>query len=246
MLRGKNAIITGARRGIGRATVEVFAEQGANVWACARKEDAAFEKDMAQLAKRYGVWIEPVYFELTDEGQMKQAVRQIQKEKKPVDILVNNAGVAAQSTSFPMTSLEKIKEVFEVNFFSQILLTQYVARMMLRQQAGSIVNLTSIAALDGEPAQLEYVGSKAAMAGATKKLAREFGGQGIRVNAVAPGVIDTDMGNQIEPELMDRMLEKTMLNRLGTPKEIANVIAFLASDQASYITGQVIRVDGGL
>lgn len=246
MLRGKNAIITGARRGIGRATVEVFAQNGANVWACARKEDAAFEADMLQLAKRYDVWIEPVYFELTDEVQMRQAVRQMQKEKKSIDILVNNAGAVAQSTTFTMTSIEKIKEVFDVNFFSQMLLTQYIARLMLRQHSGSIVNLTSIAALDGEPAQLEYVGSKAAIAGATKKLARELGSQGIRVNAVAPGVIDTDMGNQMHPDLMNHMLEKTVLNRLGTPQEIANAIAFLASDLASYITGQVIRVDGGL
>lgn len=246
MLKGKNAIITGARRGIGRATVEVFAENGANIWACARKEDAAFETDMAELAERYGVWIEPVYFELTDEAQMKQAVKQIQGEKRTVDILANNAGAVAQSTSFAMTSITKIKEIFDVNFFSQMLLTQYVTRLMLRQHSGSVVNLTSIAALDGEPGQLEYVGSKAAIAGATRKLARELGGQGIRVNAVAPGVIDTDMGNQMDPELMEHVLGKTVMNRVGTPREIANVIAFLASDRASYITGQVIRVDGGL
>lgn len=246
MLKGKNAIITGARRGIGRATVEVFAENGANVWACARKEDPAFAADMAGLAERYGVWIEPVCFDLTDEVQMKRAVKQIQGEKRPVDILVNNAGVVAQSTSFAMTSITKMKDVFDVNFFSQMLLTQYVTRLMLRQHSGSVVNLTSIAALDGEPAQLEYVGSKAAIAGATRRLARELGEQGIRVNAVAPGVIDTDMGNQMHPELMDHVLRKTVMNRLGTPREIANVIAFLASDRASYVTGQVIRVDGGL
>ena len=245
-LKGKNAIITGARRGIGRAAVEVFAENGANVWACARQEDAVFETDMAGLAKQYDVWIEPFYFELTDERQMKQAVKQIQAEKRPVDILVNNAGAVAQSASFAMTSIAKMKEIFNVNFFAQMLLTQYVTRLMLRQHSGSVVNLTSIAALDGEPAQLEYVGSKAAIAGATRKLARELGGEGIRVNAVAPGIIDTDMGNQMHPELMDRILGNTVMGRLGTPKEIANVIAFLASDKASYITGQIIRVDGGL
>lgn len=246
MLKGKNAIITGARRGVGRATVEAFAENGANVWACARKEDAAFEADMAGLAERYGVWIEPVYFEMTDAEQMKQAVKQIRRKSISVDILVNNAGAVAQSTSFSMTSIAKMKEIFDVNFFSQMLLTQYVTRLMLCQQSGSIVNLTSITALDGEPAQLEYIGSKAAMVGATKKLARELGGYGIRVNAVAPGIIDTDMGNQMSQELMDHVLGKTVMKRLGKPVEIANVIAFLASDLASYITGQVIRVDGGL
>ena len=166
MLKGKNAIITGARRGIGRATVEVFAENGANIWACARMEDAAFEADMAGLAEKYGVWIEPVYFDLTDAVQMKQAVKQIQSAKKPVDILVNNAGAIADSTSFTMTSLEKMKEIFDTNFFSQMQLTQYIARFMMRQKSGSIVNLASIAALDGEPGQLEYVGSKAALIGA--------------------------------------------------------------------------------
>lgn len=246
ILKGKNAVITGARRGIGRATVEAFAEFGANVWACARKEDAAFEADMAGMAKRYGVWIEPIYFDMTDEAQMKQALKQIQGEKSPVDILVNNAGAVAQSTSFSMTSISKMKEIFDLNFFSQMLLTQYVVRMMLRQHSGSIVNLISIAALDGEPAQLEYVGSKAAIAGATKKLARELGELGIRVNAVAPGIIDTDMGNQVQPELKDHVLGKTVMKRLGTPREIANVIAFFASDLASYVTGQIIRVDGGV
>ena len=246
MLSGKNAIITGARRGIGRAAVEVFAQNGANVWACARKENAAFETDMAQLAERYGVWIKPVYFEMTDEAQMKQAVRQIQKEKVSVDILVNNAGVAAPSTSFAMTSLTKLREVFDVNFFMQMLLTQYVGRLMMRQASGCIVNLSSIAALDGQPGQLEYVGSKAAILGATKRLALEWGVYSIRVNAVAPGVIETDMGNQIEPDLLEQVIGHSVMKRFGKPEEIANVIAFLASDLASYITGQVIRVDGGL
>lgn len=246
MLKGKNAIITGARRGIGRATVEVFAENRANIWACARKEDTAFEEDMVRLAEQYGVQIEPVYFDLTDEAQLKQAVKQIQGAKRQVDILVNNAGAVAQSTCFAMTSVAKMKELFDVNFFSQMLLTQYVARLMTRRRSGSIVNLTSIAALDGEPAQLEYVGSKAAIAGATKKLAIELGESGIRVNAVAPGVIDTDMGNEMHPKLMERIVNNTVMKRLGQPREIANVIAFLASDRASYVTGQIIRVDGGL
>ena len=246
MLEGKNAIITGARRGIGRATVEVFAENGANVWACARKEDAIFEEDMARLADKFGVQISPVYFDLSDEGQLKQAIKQIQGEKRPVDILVNNAGAIAHSTSFTMTSIAKMKEIFEVNFFAQMLLTQYVARLMMRQCSGSIVNLTSIAALDGDPGQLEYVGSKAAIAGATKKLAIELGESGIRVNAVAPGVIDTDMGNEMHPDLMEHIINNTVMRRLGQTREVANVIAFLASDQASYMTGQILRVDGGM
>lgn len=246
MLRGKNAIITGARRGIGRATVEVFVKHGANVWACARREDTAFEADMAQLEERYGVWIKPVYFEMTDETQMKQAVRRIQMEKAAVDILVNNAGAVAQSTSFTMTSISKVKEIFDINFFAQMLLTQYVGRLMMRQSSGCIVNLVSVAALDGQPGQLEYVGSKAAMIGATKRLALELGEYKIRVNAVAPGVIEAGVSDQMSQSLLGQIINNTVMKRLGKPEEVANVIAFLSSDLASYITGQVIRVDGGL
>lgn len=246
MLKGKNAVITGARRGIGRATVEVFAENGANVWACARKEDAAFEADMAALAEQYGVWIKPVYFEMSDETQAKEAFRQIRKEKLPVDILVNNAGTISDSLSFLMTPISKMRDLFEVNFFSQILFTQCIAQLMIRRQAGSIVNVASISGLDGQPTQLEYVSSKSALIGATRHLAIVLGKMGIRVNAVAPGIIDTDGANQMPQDVMRQTLGKSVMKRLGSPREVGSVIAFLASDLASYMTGQIVRVDGGL
>lgn len=246
MLKGKNAVITGARRGIGRATVEVFAENRANIWACARKTDADFEVDMARLAEKNGVWIKPVYFEMTDKAQMKEAFKQIGSDKLPVDILVNNAGTISESFSFLMTTVEQMREIFETNFFSQMLFTQYITRLMMRRRTGSIVNLVSIAALDGRSNQLEYASSKAAMVGATKRLAFALGGIGIRVNAVAPGSIDTDMSNQVYSKDIKQALEMTVMKRLGSPREVGNVIAFLASDLASYMTGQVIRVDGGL
>lgn len=246
MLKGKNAVITGARRGIGRATVEVFARNGANVWACARERNDAFEEDMAGLAEKYGVWIKPVYFELTEETQMKEAFRQIRREKLPVDSLVNNAGTISDSVSFLMTPVAQMREIFEVNFFSQIAFTQHVAQLMMRRHTGSIVNIASISGLDGQPTQLEYVGSKAALIGATKHLAIVLGKMGIRVNAVAPGIIDTDGGNQMPPDVMKQTLDKSVMKRLGQPHEVGNMAAFLASDLSSYITGQVIRVDGGL
>lgn len=246
MLKGKNTVITGARRGIGRATVEVFARNGANVWACAREQNDAFEADMAELAEKYGVWIKPVYFELTDETQMKEAFRQIRREKLPVDCLVNNAGTISDSVSFLMTPVVQMREIFEVNFFSQIGFTQCVAQLMMRRHTGSIVNIASISGLDGQPTQLEYVGSKAALIGATKHLAIVLGRMGIRVNAVAPGIIDTDGGNQMPPDVMKQTLDKSVMKRLGQPHEVGNMAAFLASDLSSYITGQVIRVDGGL
>ena len=246
MLKGKNAIITGARRGIGRATVETFAKNGANVWACARNYNEVFEQDMINIAEKYNVQIWPVYFDVTDELQIKEAVQLIRKQKISVDTLVNVAGIADESTSFQMTQMAKMKHVFEVNFFSVTRLIQYVSRLMIRQNSGSIVNIASIAGLDGTPAQYEYAASKAAIIGGTKNLAREFAVNNIRVNSVAPGMIETDMGAQIDEELKNDILSKVILKRMGKPEEIANVVAFLASDLSSFMTGQVIRVDGGI
>lgn len=246
MLKGKNAIITGTRRGIGRAAVETFASFGANIWACARKQDDTFEEDMRQTADRYSVSIWPVYFDVTDGGQIKEAVQSIRRQKASIDVLVNMVGIVEDSTSFLMTSIDKMKHLFDTNFFAATLLTQYISRLMARQSGGSIVNIASIAGLDGEPAQYEYAASKAAIVGATKHLARELASSNIRVNAVAPGMIETEMGAKIEKELRDHILNKVIMKRMGKPAEIANAVAFLASDYSSYMTGQVIRVDGGM
>ena len=246
MLKGKNAIITGARRGIGRATVEVFAKNGANVWACARAKDEAFEADMSQLAEKYGVEIMPVYFDVTNEAEVKQAIQTIRKTKMSIDVLVNVAGIVGDVASFQMSSMDSIREVMETNFFAVTLLTQYVTRLMTRQNKGSIIYVSSIAGLDGTPSQYAYAASKAALVGAMKNLAREVAANHIRVNAVAPGMIETEMGAQIEASLKTKMLEKVIMNRMGRPEEIANVIAFLGSDLSSYMTGQVVRVDGGV
>lgn len=247
LLRGKNAIITGARRGIGRATLEVFAKEGANIWACARKQDEIFEEDIAVIAQKFGVWIKPIYFDLADEDAMKNAIRTIQSEKLPVDALVNNAGIIKSSSSFFMTSTAQIRDVIEVNLIAQITLTQYVSRLMARMNTrGSIIFLSSIAGLDGNPAQLEYVASKSAISGVVKKLVLEFGNMGIRVNGIAPGIISTDMGNEMSEDLAKETLEKTAMKRKGSPEEIANVIAFIASDLSNGINGQIIRVDGGM
>ena len=145
-----------------------------------------------------------------------------------------------------MTSIEKMRHVFEVNFFGQTLLTQYLSRLMIRQKEGSIVNIASVAGIDGQPAQYEYVGSKAAVIGGVRQLARELGTYNIRVNAVAPGIVDTDMGAQIEEGLKRDILRNVIMGRVGRPEEIAEVIAFLSSSLSSYMTGQVIRVDGGM
>lgn len=246
ILEGKNAIVTGANRGIGAAAVKKLAAEGANIWACARKDTEDFHAFCRATGESCHVQIKPVFFDMTDEAGMKDAIKSIKSEKLPIDILVNNAGIVPESRLFQMMSFAELQKVLEVNLIGALRLTQSVSKVMTRQKRGSIVNICSIAALDGEPGQMEYVASKAALTGATKKLASELGRQGIRVNAVAPGVTATDMIKAMQPELRQHMEDSTCLGRLAEPEEIAGVIAFLASDLASYVTGQVIRADGGL
>ena len=246
ILAGRNAVVTGANRGIGAAIVAAFAAQGANVWACARRETTDFLETCTQLAQAYGVWVEPVIFDMAEEAEIKAGVQQIRAGKKTVDILVNNAGIVSENRLFLMADPAEMQRVFAVNFFAAMQLTQRVAKLMVRQKAGAIVNICSIAALDGEPAQMEYVASKAALVGATRKLASELGAYGIRVNGIAPGPTQTDMLAAMAGELRSRMEAATLLRRLAEPQEIASVAAFLASDMASYMTGQILRVDGGM
>lgn len=246
ILAGRNAVVTGANRGIGAAILADFAAQGANVWACARRAEPSFLEACARLAQEHGVWIEPVIFDLAEEDGIKAGVQQIRAGKKPVDILVNNAGVVPENRLFLMADPAEMQRVFSVNFFAAMQLTQRMAKLMIRQKSGAIVNVCSIAALDGEPAQMEYVASKAALIGATRKLASELGSYGIRVNGVAPGPTRTDMLAAMEEGLRDRMEAATLLKRLAEPQEIASVVSFLASGMASYMTGQILRVDGGM
>ncbi|MGI5830975.1 MAG: SDR family NAD(P)-dependent oxidoreductase [Thermoguttaceae bacterium] len=245
LLENKNALITGCRRGIGRATLERFAAQGANVWAHVRAVTREFEVTASELAKKCGVQIRPIGFDLADHEAIKSGVKEIHSHKIPIDILVNNAGIVPESRLFLMTPIEQIRRVTEINYLSQILLTQLVSRSMVRQKRGSIIFLSSIAGLDGDPAQTEYSASKGAINAAVKKLAREFAPFGVRVNAVAPGLIDTDMGGAMSEELREQTVGSTLLKRPGKPEEVADAILFLASGMSSFMTGQILRVDGG-
>jgi 3-oxoacyl-[acyl-carrier protein] reductase len=245
LLKGKTAVITGCNRGIGKATMEVFAKNGADIFACVRKERTEFTEEIQRLMSENKVEIIPLYFDLTDEVAMKAAVAAIRKTHKAVDVLVNNAGIITENALFQMTPIDNMRKLFEVNFFAQMQFTQYISRLMQRNKRGSIINFSSIVALDGSPGQLEYVGSKAAIIGATKTLAREFGVDNIRVNAVAPGLIETDMGNKFDNDYANTLVKLSDLARRGKPEEIANVVLFLASDLSTFLTGQVIRVDGG-
>ena len=241
--RGKNVFITGTRRGIGRELVRAFAMPGASIYAHARKASEEFEAHNAELAQNYGVTIRPVYFDMTDENAMKAAVQEIMKEMSP-HILINNAGLQ-HGGFFMLTPLKKVRELFEVNLFSQMRLTQLFVKPMLLRQAGAIVNVASISGLDMKPGNSAYGVSKAALIAWTKVLATELGSSGIRVNAVAPGLTDTDGGNLMEAKARAAMLEASALKRMGTVDEIAQVVCFLAADEASFVNGQIIRVDGG-
>lgn len=246
MLKGKNAIVTGSNRGIGKAIVEEFARCGCNIWACARRENKEFEEHIAQLAKEYGVWIKPVYFDLSSESAIKEGFKQIYKDKLPVDILVNNAGITKNGSMFVRTSMDDLRNIYEVNVFAMFTLTKLVLRLMMRQKSGSVVNLASVAGLEAEHhGELAYGTSKAAVVSFTRILAAEMAEFGIRINAAAPGYTDTDMTLPDRELINENVLPHIAMGRLGQPEEIAKAIRFLASEEASFINGEIMKIDGG-
>ncbi len=244
LLQNKTAIITGCNRGIGKAILEVFAENGADIIACVRKESDEFIGLAAKVAEKTGVSVTPVYFDLEEIDQIKAGIKTIISFKKQIDILVNNAGIASGSF-FQMTPMKDLKDVFEVNFFSQILFSQGISRYMSRFQAGSIINIASIGGVQADAGMTSYGSSKAALIFATKTMAVELGEKNIRVNAIAPSITKTDMFNQMEEKARNRLIESSALKRPAEAFEIANAALFLASHLSSYITGQVLNVDGG-
>ena len=245
LLENKTALITGASGGIGSAMVEVFAREGADVWAFACAPDDAFSAHIADVSARYGRRVTPVYCDLTDTAALKEAFRQVMAEKKPLDILVNNAGIMGEDRMFQMMPVEEMYRIFDVNFFATMEVTRLATRYMARAKKGAVVSVASIAGLDGD-SRLDYSASKAAIVAATKKLAREMTSLGIRVNAVAPGFTDTSLVAGLPEKVVQAQLDKILMHRKARPEEIANVAAFLASDMAGYVTGQTWRVDGGI
>lgn len=245
MLRSNNIIVTGANRGIGKAIVEECSRNHANVWACMRSVSNETENWVKQLHEENGVFVKPVTVDLSDEESIKMAGTVILGDKLSVDGIVNNAGVAGKKELFSMTQMSDVRMTFETNFFGPMYFTQRFLKKLIRQKKGSIVNISSVASIDGEPGQFGYVSSKAAVNGATKKLAGELGRFGIRVNAVAPGITDTDMVSEMEDDLKNNTLSRTALHRIAKPEEIAQLCVYLLSDQSEFVTGQIIRIDGG-
>lgn len=241
---GRNVVITGANRGIGWSLTKTFAENGDNIWACARKKDCLFESKLNELSDKTGTVIKPVYFDLAFEAEVRSGIKEIFSEKKSVDILINNAGVP-HGGLLTMTPISKIKEVYEVNVFAQIQIMQLVARQMMRQRKGCIINMCSVGGIEANPGYLAYGSSKAAMIWITKSTSKELGSYGIRVNGIAPGLIDTDMGNYKSQEELNKVLSRMTIHRMGRPEEIASAALYIASDAATYMTGHIMVLDGG-
>ncbi len=245
LLSGKTVMVTGSNRGIGRAMIEAFSCNGADLIAHARIRTDAFEADIESLRKAHGNTITPVYFDLMDAAAVKSFAKDLLSRKLPVDVLVNNAGVT-HNALFQMTREEDLRRQFEVNFVALFLLTQQISRLMSRRQAGSIINIASSAGIDGNPGKSAYGAAKAAVICMTKAIAAELGVMRVRANAIAPGITETAMLSSMPDRVVEEAKRAADLRRGGNPSEIADVAVFLASDLSTYITGQVIRVDGGL
>lgn len=244
LLGGKICLVTGTSRGIGREIAERFAEAGGFVYASARQEGCLKDWANAMNTSVAGK-ISPIYFDVTDPVAVKQTVVRIKKEQGRLDVLVNNAGVV-HNGALGMVPMDRVREMFEVNVFGLLELSQLVAtRLMMKQKSGSIVNIASIVGVEGSRGQVAYSASKGAVISMTKSMAQELAPYQIRVNAVAPGMIDTGrLHVEIKEEYSDNVLPIGM-GRLGNVGDVADACLYFASDMASYTTGQVMVVGGG-
>lgn len=244
MLKGKHAIVTGASRGIGRTIALEFAKHGANVAVnYAGSEDKA--KEVVEEIKQYGVEAFPIQADVSDEASVKKMVKEVIGTFGGLDILVNNAGINRDNLLMRMKE-EEFDEVISINLKGVFLCTKAVARQMMKQRGGRIINVASIVGVAGNPGQANYVAAKAGVIGLTKTTAKELASRNILVNAVAPGFITTDMTDALTDEQKEAMLEMIPLARFGEPEDVAKVVRFLASEDAAYLTGQTIHIDGGM
>jgi 3-oxoacyl-[acyl-carrier protein] reductase len=244
LIDGKKALVTGGSRGIGSGIVKTFLRNGATVYYISRKPGDHLD-EYKRIAEENGV--EVIYKEgnVADEETITATVNEILEESGGIDILVNNAGIARDGLVMRM-SAEDWQDVININLTSAFYISKVVSRSMIKRRQGAIVNVTSIVGLVGNAGQSNYAASKAGLVGFTKSLAREIAGRNVRVNAVAPGYIQTEMTGKLSEEQQESLKAQIPMGRVGEPEDVANVILFLASDLAAYVTGQVIRISGGM
>lgn len=243
-LDGKNAIITGANRGLGKALVKALTREGCNVWAVARKPSDEFDVFISGIRKNNNVRITPIYADLSSEESIKNAYNIINSENRSIDVLINNAGVGHMGW-LQLTKTNFIKQLYAVNVFAPMILSQLVLRNMSRQKYGRIINVASTAASEVYEGNSIYGSSKAALVAFTQSFAAEVFRYGITVNAIAPGLINTDMSSIFEGNDPEEPIRHTALERKIEPSEIANVVMSLLADNMNIINGTVITIHGG-
>lgn len=245
MLKGKVAIVTGGTRGIGLAVVKKFLDNGAIVVLCGSREETV-NKALAEIkSERPEAQVEGVWPDLTSLEQVQKMAADVHEKYGKIDILVNNAGISARDSIYQYTE-EEFDKIMNLNIKAVFNCTRAVVGYMKEQKSGSIINTSSVVSIYGQAAGCGYPTSKFAVNGLTKSLARELGADNIRVNAVAPGVTRTDMVAALPKEMVDRLAAGIPLGRVGEPEEVADAFLFLASNMASYITGEILSVDGAV
>lgn len=244
MLKDKTAVITGGVRGIGKAIAEKFCENGADVILLYRSNDAEAAKTAEEL-KAYGTQVYLIKGDVADPQTAADTAAKVKELFGKVDILVNNAGITNDKLMMRM-SPEDFNKVINANLSGAFYMMKELSSLMIKKRTGTIINMASVSGLKGNPAQVNYSASKAGIVGMTLSAAKELGRRGIRVNAIAPGFIETDMTAVLTDEQKEAAAKNITLGRMGRPEDIANAALFLASDMGSYITGQVISVDGGI
>jgi 3-oxoacyl-[acyl-carrier protein] reductase len=240
-LENKKALVTGASRGIGRAIADRFIAEGAEVWGLGTGEPGDLKDRIAATIGRLH-WISA---DLGNLAELEAVIEAAVKEAGGFNILVNNAGITRDNLSFRM-DLEDFQKVLDVNLTAAFLTARTVGRDMIRRRSGSIINMSSVVGIHGNGGQANYAASKAGLIGLTKSLAQETASRGVRVNAIAPGYIASDMTNAIPREAKEKIIERIPLKRIGQGEDVAETALFLASDGSAYITGQVLAVDGGM
>jgi len=244
LLEGKTVIVTGGSRGIGKGIVKKMAEHGAHVaftYRSSADKAKALEKELQEM----GVQARAYQSDAADFEQAQELVRQVLKDFGRVDVLVNNAGITKDNLLLRMSE-EDFDQVIRVNLKSVFNMTKAVIRPMMKQRAGSIINISSIVGIRGNAGQANYAASKAGIIGFSKSVAQEMGGRNIRCNIVAPGFIETEMTAALDEKVLEEWKKQIPLKRTGTPQDVANACVFLASELSDYITGQVLVVDGGM